>query len=250
MPINNGDKITNEPFNNSTDGFFTKLEAIRQEHYNKTHNSALSSSFTTDPNTEEGELVTDSPFLLMRTYLQTLRNSAYISGTSGYTRSEKRRTALRTGLAVFVTGLLLFFFGENIFNLFGFTLDAFRIGAGCLLFLSATSLMNDKPQSPQHIDANADISVVPLTIPLCMGPASIGAVMIMGASCTSFEERLVGAAALFVAASCITLMLLMATKLERVLRKTGLAVLAKLTGLILAAIAAQVIFTGLKAFLR
>lgn len=81
MPINNGDKITNEPFNNSTDGFFTKLEAIRQEHYNKTHNSALSSSFTTDPNTEEGELVTDSPFLLMRTYLQTLRNSAYISGT-------------------------------------------------------------------------------------------------------------------------------------------------------------------------
>ncbi len=176
--------------------------------------------------------------------------SAYISGTSGYTREEKRRTALRTGFAVFVTGLLLFFFGENIFNLFGFTLDAFRIGAGCLLFLSATSLMNDSPQSPQHMDANADISVVPLTIPLCMGPASIGAVMIMGASCSSFEERLLGAAALFVAATCITLMLLMATKLERVLRKTGIAVLAKLTGLILAAIAAQVIFTGLKSFLH
>lgn len=81
MAINSGDKITNEPFNNSTDGFFTKLEAIRQEHYNKTHNSALASSFTTDPNTEEGELATNSPFLLMQTYLQTLRNSAYISGT-------------------------------------------------------------------------------------------------------------------------------------------------------------------------
>lgn len=81
MAINSGEKVTNEPFNNSTDGFFTKLEAIRQEHYNKTKNAALSSTFTTDPNTEEGELLTNSPFLLIQTYLQTLRNSAYISGT-------------------------------------------------------------------------------------------------------------------------------------------------------------------------
>lgn len=81
MAVNSGEKITNEPFNNSADGFFTKLEAIRQKHYNKTSNAALASSFTTDPNTEEGELLTNSPFLLMQTYLQTLRNSAYISGT-------------------------------------------------------------------------------------------------------------------------------------------------------------------------
>lgn len=81
MAINSGEKITNEPFNNSTDGFFTKLEAIRQKHYKKTGNAALSSAFTTDPNTEEGELLTNSPFLLMQTYLQTLRNSAYIAGT-------------------------------------------------------------------------------------------------------------------------------------------------------------------------
>ena len=73
--------------------------------------------------------------------------------------------------------------------------------------------------------------------------------MVLGASAHSMTERLVGSAALLVASALITLMLLMANHVQRILGKTGLAVLSKLTGLLLAAIAAQVVFTGVKNFL-
>ena len=171
--------------------------------------------------------------------------SAFLSGTQTYGGRRKRRTALRTGTAVFIVGTVLYFFGESLFSVFGFTLDAFRIGAGALLFLTSVALMGEQRES----HTPEDISVVPLAIPICMGPASIGTLMVLGASAHSMTERIIGSAALFVASALITLMLLMANHVQRILGKTGLAVLSKLTGLLLAAIAAQVVFTGVKNFL-
>ena len=176
--------------------------------------------------------------------------SAFLSGTKNYEPARKRTTALRTGSAVFIIGVTLYFFGDSLFSLFGFTLDAFRIGAGCLLFLTAVSLMNEKSEANPGNRPEDDISVVPLAIPLCMGPASIGTVMVMGASAASLRERLVGAAALTIASVGITVMLLAADPLKHMLRQTGIAVLSKLTGLLLAAIAAQVIFTGVSSFMK
>ena len=133
--------------------------------------------------------------------------------------------------------------------MFGFTLDAFRIGAGALLFLAGVSLMNETPDRP-FTSEKEDISVVPLAIPLCMGPASIGTVMIIGASAVDFTEKLMGALSLFIASCGILATLLLADKIEKLLSPTGIAVLAKLTGLLLAAIAAQVVFTGMQAFIK
>ena len=175
--------------------------------------------------------------------------SAFLSGTQTYGGRRKRRTALRTGTAVFIVGTVLYFFGESLFSVFGFTLDAFRIGAGALLFLTSVALMGEQRESHTPDSPDEDISVVPLAIPICMGPASIGTLMALGASAHSMTERIIGSAALFVASALITLMLLMANHVQRILGKTGLAVLSKLTGLLLAAIAAQVVFTGVKNFL-
>ena len=164
--------------------------------------------------------------------------SAFLSGTQTYGGRRKRRTALRTGAAVFIVGTVLYFFGESLFSVFGFTLDAFRIGAGALLFLTSVALMGEQRESHTPDSPDEDISVVPLAIP-----------MVLGASAHSLTERIIGSAALFVASALITLMLLMANHVQRILGKTGLAVLSKLTGLLLAAIAAQVVFTGVKNFL-
>ena len=164
--------------------------------------------------------------------------SAFLSGTQTYGGRRKRRTALRTGTAVFIVGTVLYFFGESLFSVFGFTLDAFRIGAGALLFLTSVALMGEQRESHTPDSPDEDISVVPLAIPICMGPASIGTLMVLGASAHSMTERIIGSAALFVASALITLMLLMANHVQRILGKTGLAVLSKLTGLLLAAIAA------------
>lgn len=177
--------------------------------------------------------------------------SAFLGGTRSYDKERKRRTAFRTGCAVFIISVVLYLLGEKIFGVFGFTLDAFRIGAGALLFLTAVSLMNEKPNdSPAMPHEDDDISVVPLAIPLCMGPASIGTVMVWGASATTFAEKAMGVLSLCIASFGIYVMLRFADKTAKVLKRTGLAVLSKLTGLLLAAIAAQVIFTGVGSFLK
>lgn len=175
--------------------------------------------------------------------------SAFLSHTKTCSEIAKRKIALKTSLAIFIPGLILFVWGADIFELSGFTLDAFRIGTGVLLMLAEISLMNDKPEL-ERPEIEGDISVVPLAIPLGMGPASIGAVMVMGASATTSREFWTGILSLFIAAFCMFLLLLPGDIVARLLRKTGIQVLAKLTGLILAAISAQVIFTGVINFMH
>ncbi len=174
--------------------------------------------------------------------------SAFLSGTKEYSARRKRLTAFKTSLAIFLLGLTLFLFGEYVFTLFDFTLDAFRIGSGVLLLLTGITLMNDREKQDAQPNPDEDISVVPLAIPLGMGPASIGAVMVMGASAQGSHEILIGIISLLLAALGIFALLVLADVVARVLQKTGIAVLAKLTGLLLAAIAAQVIFTGIQGF--
>ena len=175
--------------------------------------------------------------------------SAFISGTKEYGKKQKVTVAFKTSTAIFIIGVVRYLFGSNLFELFGFTLDACRIGSGVLLMLTAVALMNDDG-SQVHTKREGDISVVPLAIPLGMGPASIGAVMVMGASAEDLHEMLVGVFSLLLAAAGMFLLLCLADGVARVLRRTGIAVLSKLTGLLLAAIAAQVIFTGVSAFLK
>ncbi|OCG18540.1 MULTISPECIES: MarC family protein [unclassified Gilliamella] len=175
--------------------------------------------------------------------------SAFLSGTRQYDEQLRRKIALKTSCAVFIIGIVLFFFGNTMFSVFGFTLDAFRIGSGALLFITAVSLMNDSPEK-NKISSDDDISVVPLAIPLCMGPASIGTIIVMGTSSIGIIPNMIGAISLFVASMGIYIMLLCAKSIAKVLKNTGIAILSKLTGLLISAIAAQVVFTGVSAFLK
>lgn len=175
--------------------------------------------------------------------------SAFLSGTKQYNEQQRRKTALKTSCAVFIIGIILFFMGNAMFSVFGFTLDAFRIGSGALLFLTAVSLMNDSPDK-NKIKSDEDISVVPLAIPLCMGPASIGTIIVLGTGSIGIVQNMIGAFSLLIASLGIYVMLLCAKNIANVLKNTGIAILSKLTGLLLSAIAAQVIFTGVAAFLK
>lgn len=174
--------------------------------------------------------------------------SAFLGYTATEPEREQNRIALKTSSAIFILGCVLYVWGSNIFELFGFTLDAFRIGSGALLMLTAISLMNETGDS-ERAKHDGDVSVVPLAIPLGMGPASIGAVMVMGASAKSHHDLLRGVVALLLAAFFMCLMLRLGHIVGRFLGKTGIVILNKLTGLLLAAIAAQVTFTGIIGFL-
>ena len=186
-------------------------------------------------------------FFIMTPFFVT---TIFLTMTKGVDDSDKKRLAVKVTLAISVTCLIILYFGKYIFELFGITLDAFRIGAGALLFLTAVELV----QKDINADAisKTDIlkhAVVPLAIPVTVGPGTVGALMVMGADMDSFADFSVGSSALLCAIFSVGSMLYLSGGIERLIGRSGLVVLSKVTGLILAALSAQLIFTGIKHFL-
>ena len=173
--------------------------------------------------------------------------SMFLAMTADRSPAERRALAHRVALATVVISGALLFFGPFIFDLFGITVDAFRIGAGILLLLTAISLMNPKVVSATREE---DISVVPLAMPVIVGPASCGALMVSSADLVTFSEKLVAMAALVTALGCIWIILLLGTWIEKRLGARGLSILMRLTALILAALSAQMIMAGVVGFLK
>ena len=176
--------------------------------------------------------------------------SMFLTSTADYSVPDKRRTALRTTFAVLCTTLLIYWFGEYLFRVLGITVDAFRIGAGIILMLTAISLVNGTGHSGQKSDEAVDISVVPLAIPCIVGPGTIGALLVMGADGGALRERLATCCGIVTAVAILGCFLYLSDQLERLLKRNGIQILSKITGLMLAALAAQIVFTGIRNFLN
>ena len=172
--------------------------------------------------------------------------SMYLAMTQTFSASIRHSIAVRTAAAVSITTLILFFFGNYVFQVLGITLPAFQVGAGALLFLSAVSLVYGTKE--QDISQSEDIAVVPLALPLTVGPGTTGTLLVMGAEITSAAEKMVAGSAVLMASLSVGLLLYLGVSVEKFLGQKGLKVLTKLTGLVLAALAAQIIFTGIASF--
>ena len=175
--------------------------------------------------------------------------SAFLSLTRDLQDLEKKRLAIKVTIAVMISSFVIYLFGKYIFELFGITLDAFRIGAGTILFLSALSMISDGNNTANRGN-NHNIAVVPLAIPMTVGPGVIGVLLVIGAEAESIVERLIIGAALFLAVISVGIILYLSTGIKRLLGEEGLIIIPKITGLFVSAIAAQVIFTGIQNFLK
>jgi multiple antibiotic resistance protein len=184
---------------------------------------------------------------LLRSYA-ILRSDVVLSLTEGHAELRRRRLAVRASAAATVICLLLFFAGRQVFVVLGITLDSFRIGAGILLLLSGIGLVQGRT-SPATVTANDDVAVVPLAIPIIVGPATTGTLLVMGAELAALKGKLIGCMALLLAMMCVTAVLLAGSLLQRVLGARGISILSRLTGLVLAALAAQMIMTGVQHYL-
>ena len=175
--------------------------------------------------------------------------SMFLAMTSDSTADERRHLANRVIAAAWVITVTLFMFGQVIFRVFGISVDAFRIGAGALLFLSAVALMNPKVKPAEREDGD-DIAVVPLAMPVIIGPATCGPLLVLGADIGDWASR--GVAVLAMTTSLVALwgILRVGARSEQRLGKKGLAILMRMTGLILSALSAQMIMTGVVAFLK
>jgi len=173
--------------------------------------------------------------------------SMFLSMTMDHTAPQRRKLALQTTRAVLVLCFGLYFFGNILFAVFNITLDAFRVGAGALLFLSAVELVQAKPlPSGSYLDS--EIAVVPLATPIIVGPATIGALLVLEAEMGTPAEKWIGTMALITAIASIGIILFFASHIESILGRRGINILSKITGLILSALAAQMILSGIRHF--
>jgi len=184
-------------------------------------------------------LVLYSPFFVL---------SCFISLTRGYTVKERKRLAWKVTIGTLISSVLLYLFGQSIFDVFGITVDAFRIGAGSVLFISALGMAQGKP-AVQADNLQQDVTIVPLTIPLTVGPGTIGALLVMGVSQPHWDDKLPALLGILAASITVGLVLYLSDLFERLLGDQGLQIVSRLMGLFVCALAAQIIFTGVKNYL-
>ena len=148
--------------------------------------------------------------------------SMFLSYTADYSLQRKRSTAIKTTFAVVVISLLIYWFGEYLFKVLGITIDAFRIGAGLVLMLTAIALVNGATGSSSGTKKVAedvqDITVVPLAIPTIVGPGTIGTLLVMGAEGGAVVNRIAISLGIIVAIMLLGVVLMLAEQLERLLK--------------------------------
>ena len=164
---------------------------------------------------------------------------------------EQRNFGIRIALAIWIICVLFYLFGQAIFGFLGITLDAFRIGAGVVLFLNGLDLVRGSGIPKAKMCAGeGDMAVVPMAIPYTVGPATIGVLLLMGANVRSMRQRIVEILAITAVGVLMALLLIFARKLELILKEKGLSILGKLTGMYLLALAAQLIVDGASGMLK
>jgi multiple antibiotic resistance protein len=173
--------------------------------------------------------------------------------TGGVPAGRRRMTAVRAvAIAAFI---LLFFglFGEDLLDTLGVSLAAFRIAGGIMLFLIALEMVFEKrtrrresrAQEVSDDPGHDDISVFPMAIPMIAGPGSIASVMLLMARSDGLSESLIVLAALAATLILTLLALLAAGPMMRLLGHRMEAMLTRLLGVILAALAVQFVIDGI-----
>ena len=177
----------------------------------------------------------------------------FASLTSGAAADPRRSMAIRSVLIA--TGILLFFalLGEELLDALGISLSAFRIAGGIMLFLIAIDMVFEKrterrEHRAQEVSASEaeDVSVFPMAIPMIAGPGSIASVMLLMARSEGLQQSLLVLGALFATLALTLLALLLAGPLMRLLGNKMEAMITRLLGVILAALAAQFVIDGIE----
>ncbi|MFB0936100.1 MAG: MarC family protein [Propionivibrio sp.] len=178
----------------------------------------------------------------------------FIHFTRNFTSAQRKKTVRIAALTAFLVIAISALLGLKILEFFGISLASFQVGGGLLLLMSAIQMLHAQPAESRaqdvddgasRADSGASIAVVPLTIPLLTGPASISTVVIYAEKTRHIWELgvLVGYGLFIGVATWLALSA--AGRIGRFMGQTGINVMTRLMGLILAAIAVEVMSDGL-----
>ncbi len=178
----------------------------------------------------------------------------FLHFTQNFSPEQRRHTMRVSATAAFLVVSISGLAGLKIIEFFGITIASFQVGGGLLLLMSAIHMLNaqqaesrpdDVHQGQEKADAGSSIAVVPLTIPLLTGPATISTMVIYAEKTKTFWQHavLVGYGVVIGLAAYLAFMA--SGRIARVLGQTGINVMTRLMGLILAAMAVELLADGL-----
>jgi multiple antibiotic resistance protein len=174
----------------------------------------------------------------------------YLVITQGQSVQLRRRTALRACIAA---GLLMTVFGiagTGIFKIFGITLPAFRIAGGLILWLVAMDMLRGQRSTQEGTEEimegqeKEDVALTPLAMPMLAGPGAISTVMVLAGQSHTIAGNVAVYGSVWLTAVICWLTLRAGDRLVSILGQTGIRVMTRIMGLLLAAVATQFVITG------
>ena len=178
----------------------------------------------------------------------------FMALTAARSRADKKRTALVCACAVFMVLQMSLLAGEPILNFFSIGLPAFRVAGGILILLMGLRMLHATPDRARHTpeeqaesSEKESVAVVPLAIPLLSGPGAISTTIVYGHMGQTWQHYLLMSTVIFSVSFIVWGALLVAPKIAGYMGQTGINVVTRVMGLILAAIAVEFIAKGLSA---
>lgn len=175
---------------------------------------------------------------------------SYLVVTRGETAAERAATARRACIAAALILVAFAIGGALIFQLFGITISAFRIAGGLILWLVAMDMLRaqrtTQESTPELVEGEIkeDTAITPLAMPMLAGPGAISTVMVLSAQARTMPRKAIVYASILVTAFVSWVVLRLAERLIERIGQTGIRVMTRIMGLLLAALAVQFVIGG------
>jgi multiple antibiotic resistance protein len=173
----------------------------------------------------------------------------FLSLTNGRTSRQRRRIAWQAALVAFFVITLFALFGQTILGYLGITLPALQCAGGLLLLLVALELLTGKAAEPEPAQ-QVNVALVPLGTPLLAGPGAIVATMVFVQRADEVADYVALAAGVVTVHVLLWLTMSFSVGILRVIRDSGVTLITRIAGLLLSAIAVQLVADAVRAFVE
>lgn len=180
----------------------------------------------------------------------------FISLTTNRTPAQIRKISIRCGIAVCIALLTSVWLGNGLLHFFSISIWGFEIAGGFIILMISLSMLqaqkskmaHEKNEEQKMASATKDsIAVVPMAIPIMAGPGAMTTAVVAGQQYSSFGDRISLSLSVVILAVVVTLILLFSSLITRLLGKEGLKIFTRIMGLLLMAIAFDLMVAGIRA---
>ncbi|BDD11273.1 membrane protein [Fulvitalea axinellae] len=175
----------------------------------------------------------------------------FASLTNERTQTERNCIARTAGLAIFCLLLLSVWTGSGVLQLFNINIHAFEVAGGIILGIMGVDMLHTRTSSVQHTEhendeasGREDIAIVPVSIPLTVGPAAITSIIVSSHKMPTLLEKGVMSIACLGVAVIIWLCLRFSGHIYKFLGKTGMNIIVRIMGILLTSIAVEMVIKG------